>query len=29
VRNEIQQTLPEGADASEELRYLIEVWTKV
>ncbi len=29
VRNEIQQTLPEGADASEELRYLIEVWSRV
>jgi RNA polymerase sigma-70 factor (ECF subfamily) len=29
VRNEIQQTLPEGGDASEELRYLIEVWSRV
>lgn len=29
VRNEIEQTLPEGADASEELRYLIEVWSRV
>lgn len=29
LRDELQQTLPEGADPDEELRYLVEVLGRV